>query len=267
MSKALIIKGSDFTAHKVTTITFGSVPCEGISFDEETITITTADPVEVEYTLIPENTTDTVFWSSSDDNVITASGGIITVVGIGTATLTATCGEYTATATVTVNIAYIPKWHFGMYGHASGLLYLSCSGAYSRLMASGYGSQQAQHYIVPSDTWGINTIFPILVPKNTARIKLKRGADKATYFESGGSYIIFLSDTACGDSNFPDAATYISNPSEINMRSNEYVIFDLPENANAIAFHARTSATYTSADDPDAIASTRGLDIEFLTAE
>lgn len=53
---------------------------------------------------IPGDTTDArdVIWTSSDESVATVEDGIVTAVGVGTATITATVGEKTAVCEVTV---------------------------------------------------------------------------------------------------------------------------------------------------------------------
>ncbi|MDE6649482.1 MAG: Ig-like domain-containing protein [Muribaculaceae bacterium] len=54
-------------------------------------------------TISPENATDKIVWSSSNDKVATVSeDGLVTGVSLGQATITATCGYISATCTVVV---------------------------------------------------------------------------------------------------------------------------------------------------------------------
>lgn len=81
------------------------VPLEGIDLDKTAITMNKGDKSEalvVSYN--PEDTTDdrTVTWSSSDEDVATVENGVVTAVGAGTTTITATVGEFTAECEVTV---------------------------------------------------------------------------------------------------------------------------------------------------------------------
>lgn len=263
MSKALIIKGADFGANKVTTISFGTVPCEGISFASDTITITDTNPVTVEYTLTPNNTTDPVIWASSDTDVVTVSGGVLTVVGIGTATLTATCGNYTATATVTASIAYIPSFNFISISKADNKNFISCSEVMGRLSGWGSGNQKAQHNFVMS---GRDDLFPILIPYGTKSVRVNIGSGTGTsFYNSADSAIWWAIDTPCGDSNFPNAATYSAGPVKFNPRSETPFITNIPEGANAVAFVFHLNSSAAEGTDPNTLAASLGITFEFLS--
>lgn len=67
--------------------------------------------------VLPVTTTDKVVWSSSDESVVTVSGGVITVVGEGTATVTARAGEVEAACAVTVSHAFGREWLVDENGH------------------------------------------------------------------------------------------------------------------------------------------------------
>lgn len=79
-------------------------PVKEIILDKEDFNLLTGDTVEIGYSFSPlviEGDT-TVAWTSSDNAVATVSGGKITGVAPGTATITATCQGKTDTITVTV---------------------------------------------------------------------------------------------------------------------------------------------------------------------
>ena len=107
MSKALVIKGANFTVNKVETVTIGdSVPCTAVELSESSISLSTLNETEeLTAILTPANTTDTLSWESSDEDVVTVENGVVTCVGVGTATITATCGEQSATCSVTATIS------------------------------------------------------------------------------------------------------------------------------------------------------------------
>ena len=78
------------------------VPCTGITLNESSIRFTNGSPIALVATLEPENTTDEVVWTSSDDTVATVTNGTVYPLKNGSATITATCGNQTATCAVTV---------------------------------------------------------------------------------------------------------------------------------------------------------------------
>lgn len=80
------------------------VPLTGISLSSTTASMFTGDTMKLTVTYKPSNTTDSknVTWSSSDKSVATVSNGTITAIGVGTATITAKVGAFTATCKVTV---------------------------------------------------------------------------------------------------------------------------------------------------------------------
>lgn len=79
------------------------VPCTGITLSESAITFSSGSPVTITATATPENTTDDVVWTCSDDTVCTVDNGVVTPLKNGTATITATCGSQSATCSVTVS--------------------------------------------------------------------------------------------------------------------------------------------------------------------
>ena len=75
-----------------------------IVLDKETITMNVGDICKISATVYPENTTDkTITWISSDDSVIKVSNsGEVTGVSEGKATITASCGNVSASCEVEV---------------------------------------------------------------------------------------------------------------------------------------------------------------------
>lgn len=80
-----------------------SIPCTGISLDAETLTFTEKGSQTLAATVEPENTTDSVVWASDNASVATVRDGVVTAISNGEATITARCGEYSATCTVAVS--------------------------------------------------------------------------------------------------------------------------------------------------------------------
>ena len=86
------------------TSTTTTVECTGISLNNSTLTFATGSTQTLSATVTPSNCTQPVTWSSNAQGVATVSNGVVTPVGNGTATITATCGSHSATCTVTVQL-------------------------------------------------------------------------------------------------------------------------------------------------------------------
>lgn len=102
MGKALVIKDASFQTNALGRVTFlDPVPCTGLTLSANTATFEYfGDTVTIVATPVPANTTDQVVWTSSDDNVVSVVDGIITLNGLGQATVTAVCGTISATVSV-----------------------------------------------------------------------------------------------------------------------------------------------------------------------
>lgn len=109
MSKALVINGANFASNKVAKVNLEeAVPCTGITISQSQITLTSIGATAtLTATTTPIDTTDTVVWISSNEDCATVANGVVTCVGVGTATITASCGTHSATCTVSCAITII----------------------------------------------------------------------------------------------------------------------------------------------------------------
>ncbi len=85
-----------------------SVSVTGVTLNKTSATLTVNETLTLTATVLPSDATDkTVSWASSNTSVATVSNGVVTAVGAGNTTITATTtdGGYTATCTVTVEEA------------------------------------------------------------------------------------------------------------------------------------------------------------------
>ena len=103
MGFALKILGVDFSDSAVAQIVYEDpIPCVSLTLNTDTISFDTVEQTyQLVATVVPNDTTDILTWASSNENVATVVDGLVTIHGIGEATITATCGEHTATATIT----------------------------------------------------------------------------------------------------------------------------------------------------------------------
>lgn len=79
------------------------VECTGLTLDKSTITFNDAHFEEITATKTPANSTQKITWSSSNNSVVRVAGGRLMPIAAGSAIITATCGEHSATCSITVN--------------------------------------------------------------------------------------------------------------------------------------------------------------------
>ena len=80
----------------------------GISLNKASLTLEEGKTETLSYTLAPEGSSGDVTWSSSDEEIATVTGGTVTAVKAGWATITAACGTAQAQCEVTVTAKTVP---------------------------------------------------------------------------------------------------------------------------------------------------------------
>lgn len=186
MSKALVIKGANFAVNKVETISIQEVvPCTGISISPATMAFDTLGATQqITPVVAPADTTDTVYYVSSNTDIVTVSAsGLVTCVGVGSAIVTATCGVHSATCEITSVISIdanaaltaVDLYSIGGTEISNGKDYIAYySSAKSRsylspdVTQSGYAAL-SNSVQLPSP-W--NVLYPIMLPKNTSKISI-----------------------------------------------------------------------------------------------
>ncbi len=85
------------------------IKLDSIALDTKDFDLFLGDSKQLSVVYNPENTTDSkdVVWTSSDETVATVENGKVTALKVGTAVITATVGDKTATVTVTVPVVLI----------------------------------------------------------------------------------------------------------------------------------------------------------------
>lgn len=123
MGHALMIKNVDFSANRLDVVQINEIiPCTGISLSESTLSFDAlGETATLVATASPLATTDTIIWSSGNNDIVTVVNGVVTQVGVGTTTITATCGTYSASCSVTaVNILTYNNWKSAYHRNGSG---------------------------------------------------------------------------------------------------------------------------------------------------
>lgn len=91
------------------TVTVENIPVESVTLNKTTLTLVEGNTATLTATVKPDNAFDkTPTWSSSNPEVATVSDkGVVTAVKAGTATITAKCGEKSASCAVTVTPQHV----------------------------------------------------------------------------------------------------------------------------------------------------------------
>ena len=89
---------------------------ESISLDVSQVSLKITEKIQLTATVLPENTTDkSVVWSTSDSSIANVDKtGLVTALSIGSAAITATCGDVSATCAVSVIPTPVESISFGM---------------------------------------------------------------------------------------------------------------------------------------------------------
>ena len=98
-------KAGEQSATCTVTVKEKIIPVESITLDQSEKTLNIGETVTLKATVSPDNATNkSVTWSSDDEAVATVdTNGKVTAKSVGTATITATAGDKSATCTITVN--------------------------------------------------------------------------------------------------------------------------------------------------------------------
>ena len=182
MALTLVYKDANFSANKIETVVLGDpIPCTGISLNKQSDEINSIGGTsQLTTTLTPQDTTDTVSWTSSDTGVAVVVNGVVTAVSLGTATITATCGTQSATCAITVDNV-VPNY-VAVCGYAP---CKRSSGSHA-MTTDKRTSENSNAYIIAADqATGLYPIesksdidtspyrfVPILIPDGATKIKV-----------------------------------------------------------------------------------------------
>lgn len=265
MAKALVIKSADFSENRLARVALGDVDyCTGITLDKSMITSTEIDAAEtLTATVSPANCTEEVFWASSNNMVATVNNGVVTFVGLGTATISATCGEHAATCEVVVdNVVVDTAATFAYIKNKDGNDYAWFSAPYydkltyadrvptdsSRLRLT-YDSLQTDYFIAP-----------LVMPTGVSQVTVKANNVKSQY----SCYIFFFASEVV--SSIAKLAKMVEKIKyEAPSNTVDYTA-DVPEGADSIIVMVDMLTSYTEVDDADVKAKEAGFELVYKTA-
>lgn len=242
MSKTLVLNGANFSANKIETVILHEpIPCTGVELDETTKSVTSMSSFTLVATATPSDTTDELIWTSSDENVATVSNGVVTPTGLGVATITVTCGSYSATCAVTIDnvvpdftvvAGYNPYKRSGTAGAAYNAMSTDKkTGETSKLFIIADNNASELYTIESKDDVDTSPyrFVPILIPANATKIKVNTtignfktrtlwidSTKMQTQFDTGiGAYCVQGTDNAYDQESTAAGPLTISIPQDV----------------------------------------------------
>ena len=219
-----------------------NIPCRGITINGISVTVPREGMrISIQYTLTPSTTTDSVEFSSSDTGVVAIVDGYPTSAGMGTAQVTLTCGEQSASIAVnvqhTVDQAYVIGYSLrgveaqdgGKYAEATAVSVENVVYAYSGVSES-WGSGR---YITLDSS---SHLHPIKIPANCNGITVV--PPPSTTVEERVAYrVMFFDSTTDGCRGGDPSSGYAYWTSSVPAAPYTYTgTHDIPVDANADSF-------------------------------
>lgn len=246
------------------------VPCTGISLNKSALTFTAEGTQTLSATVTPDGCTDAITWESNNISVATVSDGVVTAVANGNATITAKCGEYSASCSVAVSGIAEP---------------VPCTGIAldkTELVFAGEGTQTITAAVTPTDTtdsviWTSSNpvVASIVVEDNVCTVQSVSNGE-ATIIVTCGNYNATCSVTVSGiktpyvlDGLYAhlDARDLQSGDIVWNSRVNS-LAFDMSGfDDSAIANNAVTFSGNQTVECAQAVSAENGFTVEFAIAD
>ncbi|HHV86147.1 MAG TPA: Ig domain-containing protein [Petrimonas sp.] len=100
----LTVRADNSNLSATSQVTILPIEASSIEITPKSVSLLVGESIQLEGVVLPENTTDkTITWSSSNDQVAKVSDGIVTGVGAGKTTITASCGTASSSCEVKVD--------------------------------------------------------------------------------------------------------------------------------------------------------------------
>ena len=227
------------------------VPCTGITLDQTEIAFATADPVTLTATVEPENTTDDIVWTVSDDTILSVENGVVRPLKNGTATITATCGTQYATCTATVTALSYSVTLTGAHAHLSNTDDVSPNAPYTGTLTTdpGYNlpfvsvsmggvdiTETAYNngvitiaQVTGNISVAVNTVYEYDTTGLAYRLPAEFNVDGEHYIDTGWLYDGVSSFTIALDLTQPDDLTTGYMMAAVIVRGDNYVFGYAPD--------------------------------------
>lgn len=177
MAKTFVVSGANYANSALDVVSLsGSAPCTAIELSASTATVSNLvdGSITLTATATPANTTDSISWQSSDETIVAVSGGTLTAIAPGTATITVTCGSCSATCEVTSRIFLVDN-----IAKVAGL-WAGCDNYYK---AGGnglpYTDPSASRCLIAATTGTLSLYnsqyYPVMIPSNTTKVRVDAG--------------------------------------------------------------------------------------------
>ncbi|MCH5239615.1 MAG: Ig-like domain-containing protein [Muribaculaceae bacterium] len=182
-------------------VTVNPIPSEQLVMNYSALTLKIGAAQQLTASVYPTNTTDqTITWTTSDSSVVSVKEGLVTAVGVGTATITAQNGSQTAACTIIVEPILAEQVILGL----------------SSITINVNGTQSLQAGVLPA-----NTTDPVLTwtSLNPEIATVTNGIVKGV---SPGTTVITV---ACGAANASCAVTVLQPATSITLNETKLNLF------------------------------------------
>ena len=170
-----------YSAECNVSVNYEMVEATDISLSQSELTFTDLTPVQLIATIEPENSTESVVWTSSDISIATVEDGLVTPTGAtGDCVITATAGKVSADCAVTVDelLTWSDEANYRLVGDE--FLYNATDSQYDRYLSSEISLSPATHCLSVS---GYGNTLDVLITDGNGEILYVKGNVASHYFD------------------------------------------------------------------------------------
>lgn len=178
MSRTIVIPDANFTVNRLDVVELGDIiPCTGLEISQDSIAFTAIGATQtLTLTKTPADTTQRVYWSTSNGDVASVADGVVTCIGVGSCTITATCGGQTVSCSVTATVTYSSSdvaWTNGMaILLRDGYDYISNNDDAPKQRTYYVSTNVLNGYRMGANETKFSGKYPIPIPHNSSNIKI-----------------------------------------------------------------------------------------------